>query len=444
MITIEETTMTAPAPARRSDPIAALQAALIPGYGLGQAPVRLAVVGNRTGPDGDRWECEVGVMDGVDRHRHPADIMRFRARAYANNERFNAALVVPTGIGAELGGHAGDAMPLARLLAASCDTLVTHPNVVNASDLVQLPENCLYVEGSALARLLQGTLALRPVRNNRLLAVIGPHDDELFVNAAVNSVNAARASYGLPEPIIVRLDDGLEMSTDYRPSGRAAGRVSGLEPLFYVLDRNEGRYDAVAITSRIRVPPEYYELYFDPESGMVNPWGGVEAMLTHGITGLYNVPTAHAPMIECRDVINEDPGPVDPRMAAEAVSFTLVQCVLRGLQRSPALVADPTLLGKGRSGLLEAEDLSCLVIPDGCVGLPTLAALQQGMTVIAVRENRNLMRNDLDRLPWAEGQLIRVENYWEAAGVMTALRGGVDPGAVRRPLMPVRPAGGNV
>jgi len=75
-----------------------------------------------------------------------------------------------------------------------------------------------------------------------------------------------------------------------------------------------------------------------------------------------------------------------------------------------------------------------LVIPDGCLGLPTLAALEQGIVVIAVRENRNVMKNDLSLLPWKEGQFHRVENYWEAAGIIAALRAGIAPDSVRRPL----------
>ena len=53
---------------------------------------------------------------------------------------------------------------------------------------------------------------------------------------------------------------------------------------------------------------------------MVNPWGGVEAMLTHALSSTYNIPTAHSPMFESREIANMDPGIVDPRMAAEAVS----------------------------------------------------------------------------------------------------------------------------
>ncbi len=109
-----------------------------------------------------------------------------------------------------------------------------------------------------------------------------------------------------------------------------------------------------------------------------------------------------------------DPGVVDPRMAAEAVSVTFLQCTLIGLHRSPRIVTDREAMQ--RPGVLTASEISCLVIPDGCLGLPTLAALEQGIPVIAVRENRNVMRNDLTALPWAAGQLHVVENYWEAVG----------------------------
>ena len=46
--------------------------------------------------------------------------------------------------------------------------------------------------------------------------------------------------------------------------------------------------------------------------------------------------------------------------------------------------------------MISNSDISCLVIPDGCIGLPTLAALEQGIPVIAVKGNKNAMRNDLD------------------------------------------------
>ena len=49
-------------------------------------------------------------------------------------------LVIPTGLGARIGGNAGDGNPVAKLMAACCDTLITHPNVVNASDINEMTD----------------------------------------------------------------------------------------------------------------------------------------------------------------------------------------------------------------------------------------------------------------------------------------------------------------
>ena len=125
-----------------------------------------------------------------------------------------------------------------------------------------------------------------------------------------------------------------------------------------------------------------------------------------------------------------DVGVVDPRMAAEVISLTFFQSVLRGLQNSPRIA--PRNLELGQS--IGAENISCLVIPDGCLGLPVLAALKQGIPVVAVRENSNLMRNELSQLPWKQTQYIVVENYWEAAGVLASLKAGLNPYSVRRPM----------
>lgn len=38
-------------------------------------------------------------------------------------------MIVPTGVGAAIGGYAGDALPVARALSSIVDCLITHPNV---------------------------------------------------------------------------------------------------------------------------------------------------------------------------------------------------------------------------------------------------------------------------------------------------------------------------
>lgn len=407
-----------------------IQSAIERGLKEGSVPVRFAV----TRTDETHYQCELGFLEGpeVQGVGELNSIFSFNRRKIERTDTFNVAFLVPTGIGAEIGGHAGDATPAARVLAQACDRLITHPNVVNASDLNEMPENALYVEGSALTRVLMGTAALQPVRSNRVLVIMDDHEIEIFANDTVNAVNAARATYGFDCAKIVKLNPQLRMTAEFMKSGRAAGEVKGLERVLSVLNENAGTFDAVAIASVIDLDQETHEQYFHLDGEMINPWGGVEAMLTHAISMLYEVPAAHSPMLENNEVANFNLGLVEPRLAAEAVSLTFVQCMFKGLHRSPRIITDPETMRE--AGLLTAADISCLVIPDKCVGLPTLAALKQGIPVIAVRENDNLMENDLNALPWAPGQLHIVENYWEAVGVMTALKAGITPSSLRRPI----------
>ena len=48
------------------------------------------------------------------------------------------------------------------------------------------------------------------------------------------------------------------------------------------------------------------------------------------------------------------------------------------------------------------------------------------------------MRNDLSALPWRPGQFFAAENYWEATGIAAALKAGIDPDSVRRPIKTMR------
>jgi hypothetical protein len=68
----------------------------------------------------------------------------------------------------------------------------------------------------------------------------------------------------------------------------------------------------------------------------------------------------------------------------------------------------------------------CWLIDIGCYG-----TRHSG---IAVKENRNRMKNNLNKLPFLPGKLSIVENYLEAVGVMQTLRAGVALDTIRRPI----------
>lgn len=102
----------------------------------GEVPVRFAV----TESLGGQWYCDMGIHVGS---TLPHSIFQFEKRVQEDTSSFNVVMLVPTGIGADIGGHAGDATPTAALLANVCDSLITHPNVFNASDMIQIPLECL-------------------------------------------------------------------------------------------------------------------------------------------------------------------------------------------------------------------------------------------------------------------------------------------------------------
>ncbi|TAL71316.1 MAG: DUF3326 domain-containing protein [Bacteroidetes bacterium] len=385
-------------------------------------PIRFVI----TKTDNEYYHCELGLLSKSRNQPLNLDssIFSLKKRQYENTKEFNCVLLIPTGIGAEIGGHCGDGNAVARLIASSCDTLITHPNVVNASDINEMTENTLYVEGSIITRLLMGQLGLQKVRANKILMLMDEHEDELFNNEIVNAVSSARISLGISCDV-VKMKDKINSISLYSGSGRAVGQVENIEKLFGITKKYLQNYDAIGLSTFIKVPDQFHKMYFT-EDNMINPWGGIEAMLTHSLSLEFSIPSAHSPMMSSREVMDLEVGIVEPRKAPETSSVTYLHCILKGLHKSPKLVP----FDKG----LNVEDISCLIIPDGCVGLPTLAAIEHEIPVIAVRENKNRMQNNLEEYPFKQGKLFIVDNYLEAVGVMNAIKSGISVDAVRRPL----------
>ncbi len=417
-------------------PLTNLQRAVESALGPETTPVRLGV----TGKLGDEHLCEVEAVYPRVRMANGTEpsIFDYRPRRIVRNDAFNVVMLIPTGIDCAIGGHAGDATPAARLLASVCDQLIVHPNVVNASDVNEKTENMLYAEGSLLCRLMMGTVGLRKVRQNRVILVTENRKDAPnVVDQTINCAEGARATLGMDISEVVVLDRELFMQTGVSESGRITGRVERFESLLELLADRRDSYDAVALATRITPHIDtvaLHRLYFG--EGGPNPWGGVEAILTHMVSTVLDVPSAHAPTMSSEALRTERWGVVDPRKAMETISTTYLFCLLKGLHRAPRIVANPT--GAYDPSVVTVEDVSCMVIPDGCVGLPTLAAIEQGVPVIAVRSNTNLMRSDLRALPFKPGQLHYAANYHEAAGIMAGMRAGVAPAAVARPMQPLR------
>ncbi len=76
------------------------------------------------------------------------------------------AFIVPTGIGASIGGFAGDASFWARKFSEKCK-LIVNPNVVNAACFSGITDNMLYVEGYTLDDFFKGNIGLKESNKDR-------------------------------------------------------------------------------------------------------------------------------------------------------------------------------------------------------------------------------------------------------------------------------------
>lgn len=329
----------------------------------------------------------------------------------------NVVFIVPTGIGAEIGGHAGDATPAAKLVASLCDKLFVHPNVVNASDINEMTENMLYVEGSLLDGFLEGQFGLEEVCSNKiLLAVNRPVRVE-----TINAVSGARATIGV-EIEIVELEIPIKMVASM-VNGKATGDISGInEALKQVAEYD---FDVLIVNTPIETNDADVMHYLTQDGG-TNIWGGVEAKLSKLMSKELSRPVIHAP-VENSDAFKSFNEIIDPRKAAEMVSICYLHCCIKGAHRAPKKSRARCLSGTGRTSYW-SNDIDFLVTPVNVVGRPHRACLKQGIQIIAVEENRTALN---DKMP---DNFILAKNYLEAAGIISAKKAGVTIAAVRRPL----------
>ena len=320
----------------------------------------------------------------------------------------NAVLIIPTGIGCEIGGHAGDATPVAKLLGQCCDKLILHPNVVNASNINEMPDNALYVEGSMLDRFLLGKFELKEVSNNKILVVVNDMLPEI-----VNTISAARVILGA-DIHVVQLDIRLEMEGIITKKGLASGNYTGVNELIAQVSKYQ--FDALAVITHINVSEETRNTYITQEGG-VNPWGKIEAIVSNIIASSINKPTAHAP-----DIDNESFSQIiDPRKAAEFISSTFCFCIFKGLQKAPRV-------GIG----LSTEDIDALILPINVWNDVYAQCRLAGKKIIIVKENKTCFKT----CNYPPGNdLIFVNNYLEAAGILMAMKAGIHHLSVRRPIL---------
>ena len=285
------------------------------------------------------------------------------------------AFIVPTGVGASIGGFAGDASRAARKISQKCE-LIVNPNVVNAACFSGITDNMLYVEGYSLDRFFKGKICLERSRNNKIGIIFDKAIKPEVLNVHINTMNAVEVVYGLNiiGYEITEEDVGVDFFVD--KSGVSMGNVKNLLTLKNAAKKliDKGA-EAIAIVCRF--PDEQGDDYANGVG--VDPVGGVEAIISHYISKEFSIPCAHAPAF---DDITISTDIVDKRCSAEYITPTFLPCILVGLNQAPKLT---------KTGI-SINDLDFLIVPYNSIGgVPVLEASKKGIKVFAIKENQTVL-----------------------------------------------------
>jgi Protein of unknown function (DUF3326) len=337
---------------------------------------------------------------------------------------YTVVLIVPTGIGASIGGYAGDALSVARAVAQVCDRLISHPNVLNGAQLYWSMPNTLYVEGYGLDRFARSEWGLRCVHQNRVGLILDAAIEPDLRLRHLQVADAARATLGLNLTDYIITDAPLEVELRTARSGASWGTIGNPGSLLRAAETliKQARAEAIAIVARFPDDPGTLALQNYRHGSGVDPLAGAEAVISHLIVRQFQIPAAHAPALMPLPL---DPN-LSPRAAAEELGYTFLPCVLVGLSRAPQFVtkeqnADPQTIWVGQ--------VDAVVIPaTACGGSAILSFASQNATIVAIEENSTQMQVPPEKLGI---KAIRVNSYLEALGVLVAYRAGIDANCLR-------------
>ncbi|MDB9467085.1 DUF3326 domain-containing protein [Dolichospermum circinale] len=335
---------------------------------------------------------------------------------------YTVILIIPTGIGAAIGGYAGDALPVARIISQVCDRLITHPNVMNGASLYWNIPNAFYVEGYGLDKFAAGEWGLRPVRSNRVGLLLDQGIEPELMRRHLQVADAARATLGLDITNHVITDADLNVELRISSSGTSWGTIGNPDSLLRAAEKLiiQEKAQAIAVVTRFPEDMDETALQNYRQGEGVDPLAGAEAVISHLLVRTFKIPCAHAPALSPAPTVSN----LSPRAAAEELGYTFLPCVLVGLSNAPQFIIN-TESYKPLSTDLWADQIDALIIPDtSCGGSALLSLSKSQCQIITVTENKTLLQVSA---PMLKIPTLQVNSYLEAVGVLVAHKAGINP-----------------
>ncbi|MBD2774119.1 DUF3326 domain-containing protein [Iningainema tapete] len=345
---------------------------------------------------------------------------------------YTAILIVPTGIGAAIGGYAGDAIPVAKAMAQVCDRLITHPNVLNGASLYWNLPNTFYVEGYGLNQFASGSWGLRPVHQNRIGLLLDKGIEPELRLRHLQAADAAKATLGLSLTDYVVTDTDLNVELRTTETGTSWGTIGNPDSLLRAAEVliKSARAEVIAVVARF---PDNVDLLAEQnyrQGKGVDPIGGAEAVISHLVVRTFQIPCAHSPAISPMPCAPD----LSPRAAAEELGYTFLPCVLVGLSRAPQFMIGHHELPQPFD--IWANQVDAAIVPySACGSSAVLSLSHKKCQIITVQENQTQIQVPPQPLGIKS---IQVNSYLEALGVLVAHKAGINPSALSPQISPLQ------
>ncbi|MBQ7125796.1 DUF3326 domain-containing protein [bacterium] len=326
----------------------------------------------------------------------------------AYNDKKLGAFIIPTGIGACIGGYAGDAGSYVRKFAKYSD-LIVNPNVVNAGCFSAITPNMYYTEGYTLDSFFRGEINLIPSSENKIGIIYDKSIPNDVLNIHINTQNAVKTVYGINIHAYEITEEPVGVEFYITEDGISTGNIKNIETIGKACQKLlDMGCQAIAIVCLFEDSEEENLSYANAQGA--DPVGGIEAIISHYISKHFRVPCAHSPAFKDYSIY---PNIVNPKSASEYITPTFLPCILLGLSQAP--IIDQTC-----SFGFNIKDLDYLIMPYNALGsTPVFEAIKKGIPIFAIKENISELNVTAKKLNLQN--IIEVETYAQCLNLIQKL-----------------------
>lgn len=316
------------------------------------------------------------------------------------------AFIVPTGIGASIGGYAGDASVYARKFAKYTN-LIVNPNVVNAGCFSGITSNMLYTEGFTLDCFFKNEINLVPAEDNKIGIIYDRAIPEDVLNIHINTQNAVKTVYGVDICEYTITDTKAGVDFYLTNNGVSTGSVKNISTIIDAAKKLiENGCNAIGIVCLFKDPEDINTDYANGSGP--DPVGGVEAIISHCISKYLKIPCAHSPAFTDYSISTNI---VNSKAASEYITPTFLPCILLGLSNAPQISTD-------KNTGINISNLDFLVMPHNSLGAaPVFEALSRDIKIYAVKENVTELDVTNKRL-FKNPNIIEISTYDECLDII--------------------------